>query len=327
MMLTQALLFAVGLLGLYLGAEWLVRGAARLARSLGVSPLVIGLTVVAFGTSTPELVVSALATIRDQSNVAVGNVVGSNILNVALILGIAALIHPLRVEVRLVAREVPIMILASIGVAALALGGSIGRLEGTGMVGALVIYLVFVIRASLRESAAAQAEFQEFEAARTLEPYGESRLKDALLVTVGVGSLVIGGHLLVGAAIHFARAIGVSELTIGLTIVAIGTSLPELATSIVSAIRQEADIALGNIVGSNIFNLLGILGVAALIRPIAFSADVLLVDIPIMVAFSIVLLPLAWTRMRLDRWEGALLVSGYVAFTLLLFSRFDGSGI
>ncbi|SRR5690606_1814873 len=323
-MLTQAFFFSVGLLGLYLGAEWLVRGAARLARSLGVSPLVIGLTVVAFGTSSPELVVSGLASFRGQTDVAVGNVIGSNILNVALILGIAALIHPLRVEARLVAREVPIMILTSLAVAALALGGMVGRLEGVGLVAALITYVIYLIRSSRRESAAVQAEFEEFEVERALEPYGESRLRGVFLVVVGLASLMGGGQLLVGAATHFARALGVSELTIGLTIVAIGTSLPELATSVVSAIRREADIALGNIVGSNIFNLLGILGVAAVIRPLTFSRDVLLIDMPIMLAFSIALLPLAWTRMRLDRWEGALLVTGYVAFTMLLFSRFDG---
>lgn len=327
----QLLFFVAGLLLLYGGAEGLVRGAAALARTLGISALAVGLTVVAFGTSAPELVVSLLAGARGQGDVALGNVVGSNIANIALILGLSALIAPLRVEFRLIAREIPFMIAVSAVAGALLLDGRLGRLEAGALLAGFLGYLTFVLRAAgrgaeapegeYRGAEAMEAEYREFEETALSTGRWTRTWRQVGLVAGGLGGLAVGAHLLVTSSVHFARLLGVPELVIGLTLVAVGTSLPELATSAVAAFQRKADIAVGNIVGSNIFNLLAILGVSGLVRPLASSAALVRLELPAMLFLALLLLPLAWSRFQIQRWEGALLLGGYGAFLLALFLR------
>jgi cation:H+ antiporter len=315
-MAMQILLFGTGLAALFVGAEWMVRGAARLARGFGVSALVVGLTVVSFGTSAPELVVSVMAGAAGRSGVALGNVLGSNIVNIGLILGLTALVCPLKVQLRLLVREVPIMIAAALVLWILALDGLYQRWEGVLLLVGFAAFLAFILRAAHQEGAEVRAQFARHHNGE--RPESSRRWRDVGLIAGGLVGLAVGAHLLVGSATWFGRLFGLSELVIGVTIVSIGTSLPELATSVVAAFRRESDIALGNIVGSNIFNSLSILGVATLVRPIEADPEVILFEIPVMVAFSVALLPLSWTGKRIERWEGGVLVAGYIAFTWLL---------
>ena len=324
-MLLDAVMFAGGLVALYFGAEWLVRGAARLARALGISAIIVGLTIVAFGTSAPELVVTVLAAGRGQSDVAVGNVVGSNIVNIGLILGLSAAMSIIRIQARLILREMPIMIAAAIGLIALGADGIISRLDGLLLFAGLIAFVLYMLRAArLGAAPLLEAEFQEYEEETGMIPTGAGRGRDLLLIGAGLVSLVIGAELLVRAAVSFARAAGVSELVIGLTIVSIGTSLPELATSVVAALRREADIAVGNVVGSNIFNVLAVLGIAPLVQPVAVAGSLYDFEMWVMLAFSVALPILCRSGFRLARIEGVLLVVGYVAFLWALVARSAG---
>jgi cation:H+ antiporter len=320
-MIVQISAFLAGIVLLYFGAEWLVRGASRLARSFGMSALVVGLTVVAIGTSAPELVVSLLAVLRGQTDMTVGNVVGSNISNIALILGASAIIYPIAIQGRLLSRGIPLMILATILLWLLVRDGSLGRTGGLLLVLALVGYFVYLLRSSDDELPEVKDEFDRHQRARNCCPREESRLWNVGVATTGLVLLAVGAHLLVGAATVFARQIGLSDLVVGLTVVAIGTSLPELATSLLAAFRKEADIAVGNAVGSNVLNILGVLGPTALLQPLAIAPSLMRFELPIMIGVSVLLLPLAWTRLRLEPWEGVLLILGYVAFVSLLLFR------
>ena len=319
-MILNSVFFALGLVALYLGAEWLVGGAARLARRFGTSPLVIGLTVVAFGSSAPELLVGVVASVQAQSAVVLGNVVGSNILNIALILGVAALVRPLTVGMRLLSREAPLMVGVTLVVAAMAANGALGRADGLLLLGGFVGFLWFVLRAAEKEPSEIIAEYRQHESSTRGGPPGAMG-REIALVVVGLVGLVVGAQLLLTSAVYFARLLGVSEMVIGLTVVAIGTSLPELATCVVAAMRNQPDIALGNAVGSNIFNLLSILGISALIRPIPVSRDALMFEMPAMLIFAILLVPLAWRGRVLSRWSGGVLLGGYVLFAVLLIQR------
>jgi cation:H+ antiporter len=312
--------FVIGIVALYFGAEWLVRGAARLARSFGMSALVIGLTVVAVGTSAPELLVSLLAALRGQVDMTVGNVVGSNISNIALILGVSAIIYPISIQMGLLRRGVPLMILATIGLIVLVLDGSLGRGGGAVLLAGLVGYFWYLLVACKSEPPQVEAEFDEYQRER-VRPGVESRLRNVGIATVGLTLLAVGAHLLVGAATVFATHIGLSDFVIGITVVAVGTSLPELATSVLAAVRRNVDIAVGNAVGSNVLNILGVLGPAAMLQPLGIAPSVLRFELPVMLAVSVLLLPLAWTRLRLERWEGALLVVGYAGFVVVLLQR------
>jgi cation:H+ antiporter len=311
---TAVVLLFVGLALLVLGAEWLVRGASRLAAALGISPLVVGLTVVAYGTSAPEVAVSVRAAWAGQANLALGNVVGSNIFNVLLILGVSAAIAPLVVASQLVRRDVPVMIGLSLLALLLALDGGVSRLDGTLLVAGAVAFTVFQVRQSRRETAAAREEH-----AQRLSP-GGSAARDVALVLAGLALLVLGSRWLVEGAVAIARALGVSELVIGLTIVAAGTSLPEAATSVLAAVRGERDIAVGNVVGSNIFNILSVLGLAALASPAGLPAHPALLrfDLPVMVAVAIACLPIFASGARIDRWEGLLFLAYGAAYTAYL---------
>lgn len=318
------LLFVLGLVFLVIGAEALVKGASRLAAAFRVSPLIIGLTVVAFGTSAPELAVSIEAALADQAGIAVGNVIGSNIFNVLFILGVSALIVPLAVSAQLIRLDVPLMVALSVSVFLLALDGSLSRVDGMLLVAGLVAYVAFLILQSRRDNGAADAAATA-DANATAEPAGVATnpgwLLNLGLLAGGLTLLIVGSRWLVDAAIAFAQYLGVNELVIGLTIVAAGTSMPEVVTSIVAALRGERDIAVGNVVGSNIFNIMGVLGAASVMAPhgIEISPAVLAFDFPIMIAVAFACVPIFFTGGVIGRLEGALFLGYYVLYSLYLF--------
>ena len=298
-----------GLALLVVGAELLVRGSSALALRAGVTPLMIGLTVVAFGTSSPELVVGLRASAGGDGSIALGNVVGSNICNIALILGAAALIKPLNVHAQVVRREVPILIGASALLWLLLGGGTLGRLEGLLLACALAGYLWWSYRSARAEKSAAVAE----EFAEAVPKPSRRIWLDALFVVAGLGMLLAGAGLFVGGAVTLAEVFGVSRAVIGLTVVAVGTSLPELATSVIAAFRGEGDIAVGNAVGSSILNIFCILGVTALIVPIE-SGGIDNIELAVMTGTALLAAPLMRSGFCLNRWEGALLVAGYCGY-------------
>jgi cation:H+ antiporter len=320
----MSLIPAVGLIlgGLVLlagGGEALVRGATAIARRAGVTPAVIGLTIVAAGTSLPELVVSVLAALGGEPEIAVGNVVGSNIFNIVGVLGITALITALPVHGSAVKYEWPFMFLATCAVVLFARDGLIDRLEGGFMLVSFGLFTAFMVRLARRE--VAEHERREFatEAARRTIRASEATLGLALAaVVIGLVLLVLGGSALVSGAVEVARLAGISERVIGLTIVAIGTSMPEVAASVVAALRGRTDVAIANLIGSNIFNILGILGVTALIRPTAVSAVMLNTDMVWMMVTAFALFPVMRSGMRVTRLEGGLLVAMYIAYLLVL---------
>jgi cation:H+ antiporter len=312
-----ALLVVAGLAVLVVGGELVVRGASRLAIGFGISPVVIGLTVVAFGTSSPELAVSLGSTLQGSPDVAVGNVLGSNVYNILLVLGLAALVRPLVVEQQLVIVDVPLVIGASVLLWVLALDGSIGMAEGAVFVALLAGYTVLSIRAGRHEPAAIE---EEYRAAVAPPGPASSRSRDVLLLVVGIGALAGGAQALVTGATSVAQALGIPELVIGLTVVAIGTSLPEVVTSLVAAIRGQRDLAVGNVIGSNLFNILGVLGVTALVAPggVPIAAGAVSFDIPVMTVVAVACLPLLFTGHLIRRWEGALFLGYAVAYTAYL---------
>jgi len=295
---------------LVLGAELLVRGGTVLARRLGVGPLAIGLTVVAFGTSAPECVVSVRAALGDRGDIAIGNVVGSNIANVLLILALSALVRPLRIQAKVIRIDVPILIAVSLAAAPVLLAGRIGRLAGLLLLGGVAAYtwLSFVLARRERD-ATIDAEYEAGLAA-----WPRSAGSGSLAVASGIAILAGGAELFVGGAVKAAATLGVSEAVIGLTVVAVGTSLPELVTSIVAAAKDESDLAVGNVVGSNIFNLLAILGASSVARPLR-TESIVAADYFVMLAAAMILFPLVRSGQRLSRAEAVLLLLGYAAYT------------
>lgn len=337
---------AVGFVLLIGGGEVLVRGAGGLAATLGISPLVVGLTVVAFATSAPEFAVSVDAALSGYPGLAVGNVVGSNIANILLILGLTAIVAPLVATSRIVRVDIPIMVLFSLVLLLVALDGTISFLDGLLLFAGLVAYVVATIVISRKQSGGRAAAASE-------EPVGDGAADDSsgsdsadetrssgvaashpvlvssALVIVGVVMLVVGARLLVTAASDLAAAWGMSDLVIGLTVVAVGTSLPELATSMVAAIRGERDLAIGNVVGSNMFNIGAVLGMTSLIAPIEIAAGAIRFDLPIMLAVSLALLPIAFTGLAIARWEGVLFTgfyAAYIAYVVLQAADHDALG-
>jgi cation:H+ antiporter len=310
----------VGGFGLLVGgAEMLVRGASRLAAAMGVAPVVIGLTVVAFGTSAPEVAITVQSVFAGQADLALGNVVGSNIANVLLILGLAAVAAPLVVSQRLIRWDVPIMIGTSLGVGLLAWDGTVVRWEGLLLLAGGIGYTVWALRQSRAELPLIQDEYaQEF----TVPPHPSLRYKaiQVGLVLAGLVVLTWGARWLVEGAVAVARALGVSELIVGLTLVAVGTSLPEAATSVVASLRGERDIAVGNAVGSNLLNLLWVLGLASSLAPagLSVSSAARHFDIPVMIAVAVACLPIFLHGHRISRWEGGLFLGYYLAYTLYL---------
>ncbi len=312
-MVLAACLFFVGLLLLYFGAEYLVTGSSRFALSFGVRPLIIGMTIVAFATSMPEFMVSFFAAIRGSSDLAAGNIIGSNVANIGLILGVAALLSPLRVQRSTLMREIPFMIAASVLLYLFCLDGILNFTDGLLLFGLLLVFLGYCLRTAreqgLERPATAEVVAQE----------KESRGKDLLLILGGIIGLGTGAELMVRSATTIARTLGLSELVIGLTIVALGTSLPELAASMMSAWKGEMDLSIGNVIGSNIFNILFVLGLCPMIRPLPIDPSVLHFEFPAMLLFSILLVPLVKRGMILGRGKGALLLAGYGGFVLSLY--------
>jgi cation:H+ antiporter len=310
---------AAGLLILVGGAECLVRGSVGVARRLGVSPLLIGLTLVGFGTSSPELVASITAALKGSPGIAVGNVVGSNICNVFLILGLAALITPLAVTRKAFLRDGPVVAAVTLVMLAVAFYGFLPRLVGAVFVGLLGVYLVHCYRGERQGEEREAAAVHEAEAA-TVPALGGSLAIGIGVSLAGLGLLVLGAYLLVQGSIGIARGLGVSETIIGLTVVAVGTSLPELATSVMAAIRGQSDVAFGNVVGSNIYNILGILGITALIQPIPVPPEIAALDIWVMLGSTAVLIAFAVSGWRLTRLEGGIMLATYAVYVGYLAS-------
>jgi cation:H+ antiporter len=308
----------IGFVLLYFGAEWLVKGSSSLARSLGVSPIVIGLTVVAFGTSAPELVVSLISSIQGKSMIAVGNVVGSNICNIALVLGLSAVFNPIKSDPSVVRRDIPIMLAISVYLLLLTFNSKLARIEGATLFAGIILYTFMNYYLAKKEP----GEATEVEA--ELEDIGfiASRPKQILLIVAGIVGVVGGAQIVVDNAVKIMTILGVSEKFIGLTIVAFGTSLPELATSVVAALRGEMDISIGNLVGSNVFNIMSVLGVASMVRPIpipgGFLESGLWIDYLVMMFTSF----LPWLMMRknftVTRRDGFVLLACYVGYLTYL---------
>ena len=311
-MTREVLLFIGGVGVLYFGAEWLVRGSVRLATSLGVSPIVLGLTVVSMGTSAPELVVSVVAAVGGYGDLAIGNVMGSNLANIGLVLGISAIMRPLNVSGRVVTREVPVMLIITALLLPVIWDLRIGRLEGIALLGVLGGYLWFVFRTAKEEDDAVLGEYEQFaREAAGLTPWATAR--ELALITMGIMGLVMGAFAIRESALALAEAMGISELVIGLTLVSIATSLPELATSIVATFRDEADIAVGNVIGSNVFNIAAILGITATITPLPVNPQVLSLEFPAVVIMSVLLIPIVRANLTIRRAEGIVLLGSYLA--------------
>jgi cation:H+ antiporter len=298
-----------GLVLLALGAEGLVRGSSSIALRMGVTPLVIGLTIVAFGTGSPEMIVSLQAALSGNSDLALGNIVGSNICNLALILGVAALARPLHVRSTLLQREVPVMIAVTLLLGVLLYDGVLGRIEGAVLTLGAIAYTVVIYRAARKDRNTDVAE----EFAQELPAPQTSTTRSVALVIGGFVGLLIGANVLVHGAVVIAQAMGMSQVVIGLTVIAIGTSLPELATSVVAALRNDADVAFGNVLGSNILNILLILGVVAMVQPIS-ATGLRPLDLGVLIGSTTAIYPLMWRGRILNRWEGGLLLGGYVAY-------------
>jgi len=315
-----------GLVLLVAGGEFLVRFASRLATSFGISALVVGLTVVAMGTSAPEMVVSTVSAWQGKTDIAYGNVVGSNICNVLLILGLSATVAPLVVQRKMVRVDTPVMVAAAALAYGLALDGVVGRFDGLLLIVLLVVYMVWSVRASLATPSALEEQFEkELAPKKLLTTYGRPLLVLGILASLAL--LVVGSDLFVDGAASIARRFGVSELVIGLTVVAAGTSMPEVVTSLVATLRGERDIAVGNVVGSNLFNTLGVLGGAASIAPegVAVSSTALHVDTPLMLAACFACLPVFYSGWRISRGEGLMFLAYYVAYTSYLV--LDAQGV
>jgi cation:H+ antiporter len=326
------LLFIAGLLALIVGAELLVRGASKLALSFGLSSLVVGLTIVAFGTSAPEMAVSAGAVLNGKTDLAIGNVVGSNIFNVLFILGLSALITPLVVHIQLIRQEVPIMLGASLLLLVLTLDGRLGWLDAAMLMALMLAYTGFLIVQSRTESASANEEYAAEVRPAAPGSWDAKLPVQLVLIVAGLALLVLGADWLVSASVTFAKSLGVSDLVIGLTIVAAGTSMPEVATSVMAAIKGERDIAVGNVVGSCLFNILGCLGLAGLLAGdtgLMVPAAVRHFDIWVMLAVALACLPVFMTGREIARWEGGVFVlyySAYVTYLILAAQQHDALG-
>ncbi len=351
-MLLQSILFIAGITGVYFGAEWLVKGSSKLSRDLGIKPIVIGLTVVAFGTSSPELAVSLTASIRGSNDIAIGNIIGSNIANIGLVLGIAAIVLPLKVERIIMKRELPLMIAVSAGLCLMAMDRKIGLVDGILLFTGIILYISYQVystldsKRKLRNSTGSTYEASSSASASSAHSslqHSDSGIPDdktditervnkqsqtrrnllfyIVYIIIGLACLLVGAHILVKSAIFIAGRLGMSEMVIGLTVVAFGTSVPEMATSVVSVLRKEADICVGNVIGSNIFNILMVIGSVALVRPLDVGRETLFFEFPAMLLFSVALIPMIRGNLRVNRLEGSLLTVGYIVFIFLLFYR------
>lgn len=312
-------LFSVGLTLLYFGAEWLVSGSSSIALRLGITPLIVGCTVVAFGTSAPELVVSMAAVHGGADDISVGNIVGSNIANLALILGTAAIIRPMVVQSTVIRREYPVMVGATMMIIALGYDGYLSRMDGVvllcGMLG-YILYMIVIARLEMAEGK--DVSFDELD---DLDPDQGSNMIDGARLVLGIIGLAGGAQLMVNSATSIASMLGVPDLIIAISVVAIGTSLPELATSVVAAMKDAADISVGNVVGSNVFNSLLVLGAVAAMSGVKVGADVIRWDFWVMLVITVVVWPIMWTSHKIRRWEGGLLLIAYFTYIIWIFVR------
>lgn len=305
-MIIQIIYLVAGIALLYFGAEWLVRGASGIARRIDVRPAIVGLTVVAFGTSAPEAVASIVAVLKGAGDIALGNIIGSNVVNIGLVLGVSALIRPIHVERTMIRREVPICIVAAIAFFAMAVDGVIGRLDGVLLIACMIAFVVYAIRISVKERDTCENG--------TIPVMKGALAFNALITLAGIAGVVIGAHLLVTSAMSVASTYGISDIFIGITMVAVGTSLPELATSAVAAARGQHDICVGNVVGSNIFNIFCVIGIVALISPLAVDPSLIRCEFIFLIAFSVALLPVMRTGFVISRVEGLLCLTAYAVF-------------
>jgi cation:H+ antiporter len=324
--ITHLIAFTAGLLLLYYGAGWLVRGSSSLARSLGLTPMVIGLTVVAFGTSTPELVVSLVSAFKGKSMIALGNVVGSNICNIALVLGLTAVFNPVKTSRVVITRDIPLMLAISAYLLLLSFNSVIGRFEGVTLFGGIIAYTWFNYNVAVRVG---RTMPDKAVAAIQLPPppkgVMETRWAQCAMIAGGTGAVVFGADLLVDAAVSIMTALGVDEKFVGLTVVAFGTSVPELATSVVAAMKKEMDISLGNLVGSNVFNILSVIGATAMVRPIVipggFLGSGLVLDYLVMMIISALPLVMMKQDLTITRRKGLILLGCYVAYVCFLIVK------
>lgn len=321
-MLTQIVVFVLGLGILYLGADWLIEGASEVAKKFGIRSLIIGLTIVALGTSLPEFLLNLFAVAAEEDGLAIGNIVGSNIANIALILGISAMVMPLSVDGAVLRKEYPMMLAATGLFYLLVLDGVISRTDGIILVAGLVAFLVFVIKdASTSEEATVieePAEENIFPSRSGIKKWLDHEKLGAtmriLLIVAGMAALAIGARLMVQSAITMAEILAINPVVVGLSIVAIGTSLPELAASLMASVKQESDLSVGNILGSNLLNILFVIGVVALIEPMEVDADTLNFHMPVMIVFSLLLWPLTRRHQRLARPGALILLCGFLAY-------------
>jgi len=315
-MLLSIFYVLISLVLLYFGASWLVKGSSSLALKAGISPLVAGLTVVAFGTSSPELVVSINAAISGQGNIAIGNVIGSNLFNICIILGISALVAPLKIKMQLLKIDIPVLIIATIGFMLLFADRQISRFEGIILVSGIMIYTVVnIILARREKNAEVLTEFNKSITDQKMKWFWS-----AALILLGLGVLIAGSELLVKGAVVIARSLGVGETIISITIIAVGTSMPELASSIVATIKKEYDIAIGNIIGSSIFNILAIVGISSIIKPLSAIA-ISNIDLYVMIGTTLLLLPFFRTNYTLKRDEGAFMIGIYIIYMYYLWPK------
>lgn len=312
----NVLLLLLGLVLLYCGAELLVKGAASAAARLGISPLVIGLTVVAYGTSAPEMAVSVQSALAGSGDIAAANVIGSNTFNIAFILGLTALLAPIRITAKLIRFDIPVMIGVSVLAMLLLRDGALSRAEGLLLVGGVVFYTLWTFVQARKEPA--EPAPQSGEAAGAAKRV--SMVRSVVFIVVGLALLVAGSRAMVTGAVNLARVFGISEAVIGLTIVSAGTSLPELSTSLLAALRRQSDISVGNVVGSNIFNILGILGASSVVSPIA-APGLSEIDLAMMLVTALISLPFMWTRFVLSRGEGVVLLVLYFGYLVYLWPK------
>ena len=313
-MLLQSLIFLLGLGVLYLGAEWLVNGAANLALRYGIRPMIVGITVVALGTSMPEFVINFFAAFTGEDSLALGNIVGSNICNIALILGMSAMVLPLAVSPNTLRKEYPLMMAVLVLFYVVALDGLISKGDGLLLVSGLVAFIVYIFFDARRLTPAVTMGREDEDA----RPPGALVRRKVLFVVGGIVLLAVGARAMVYAAVKVADMLEIDPVVVGLTVVAVGTSLPELAASLVSAIRQESDISVGNVLGSNMLNVLFVVGLVSLIRPLRVDPVSLDIHFPVMLFFGIVLLPLAWTSFKINRVEGGFLLAGFLSYMVFL---------
>lgn len=316
-MITSLTLLILSLVALYIGAGWLVQGSSDLALKAKISPLVIGLTIVAFGTSAPELVVSLNAALKGEGEIAIGNILGSNIFNIGIILGISATIYPLQAKKQLLRIDIPVMLIATILLTIFFWNGELGRMEGSFFLAGIILYTIFSLYYSRKHGEEPNLELEE-------QP--RHWAFDTLEIVGGLVVLIFASHLLVENAVSIAREVGLSEAVIGLTIIAAGTSMPELATTIVAASKGKTDIAIGNIVGSNLFNILAIAGSCSLVQPIV-AKNVNYIDLLVMLAISLLLLPLVKSGQKITRTEGLVLVIVYIIYVFWLFRDADRKSV